>query len=516
MTDRTNTRDYSKRIYIIFSAVLSALFGLMFYFTPVAADDTWYLCWTTGEPGSWEAFVTTVSRCVEHWRFDTGRFANMITAPFLSELFPRYVYAGVSAAAMFVIFTAVPAILRLPWISMRTAFWVFTVTFIIPWLDYLFTTVYCSNYIWCTAATLIVIYFISRNDTGRWGTVALCLFAVPAGWWHEGLSVPLIAAAGLVWLIFRPKLSARQWCMIIAYIVGACIIFCLPAFWHQIGDRPAHLFKSLLRETLIHLFVFNCLYWLYFGVLATALVVRKYRRRLFGDRDRLAWISGTAVFGLISMAIFIKYYNGVRTGMFNQLVSAVGLIILSGVFFPRGALRRVRLTVFGVVGALSYLSIIWADIVQPELSREHAEMYRKAYQAIDSGKYYAFHDTTPMRIAPDLMKNSYMLLHTMYGWREEGVSIVTPELEGLDFTKNDYPLSSDSTLYIIKGNIVAPDSIPEGQYALSVTFANGHQEISRAHLRWFYSEDGTYCTWIIPYLSHFDFCPEVTDARRLE
>ncbi len=134
--------DYTgKQVYSICVLLLSVLAGIMYYVTPTCCDDLWYQSESEGIPGTWTYFLSTFQNCIAHWNYDTGRLCNTVSAPFLS-LFPRWVYAIITAGLIFYLYIIGIKITQIKWISFKAAFWLCIVSFVIPWHDYMFTIIH--------------------------------------------------------------------------------------------------------------------------------------------------------------------------------------------------------------------------------------------------------------------------------------------------------------------------------------------------------------------------------------
>ena len=304
----------SKAAYIFAAVILSVLFGWMFGITPLCADDLWYQTNVTGEPGTWERLVSSVKICAHHWTFDTGRLANMATAPFLNYL-PRWVFAILSAGAVFIVFIRGISLAKVPWISGRSALWLLAVCFVFPWFDFLFTVVYAANYVWGISLGLLYLYFYIDRNRGRCPSVLLLLFSVLTGWWHEGLSVPLICFIAAYMLSGRSKPTSKEIVMGVGLLSGIMIIMLMPAFRASVEGRcQFNWIKSVWYETLINVVVFNIIFYFYLFTFVSGLCIRRIRDRIRSNPENFAFLTGALVFGTVSTAIYLIYYNGPRTG----------------------------------------------------------------------------------------------------------------------------------------------------------------------------------------------------------
>lgn len=502
-----------RRMYVIFASLLAALFGCMFLLMPVCADDVWYLADSCGTPGSWEYFTSTAATCLDHWTYDTGRLANMATAPFLA-LFPRRIFALASIIALVMILLLGITLSKSPWISGRAAIWILVVSFVLPWFEFLFTVVYASNYIWCAALGLLFFYLFV-NDSFTTSSTALIFVGVLTGWWHEGMSVPLLCACLCYVASSGIRVTRRRWLMLGSLLAGILIIACMPAFRAMTGERVSHLVKSVWIETIINVFAYNCCFYIYMLLLLVAFAMRTVRRRLRADKEARAFLLAVAAFGIVATCIYVMYFNGARTGLFSQLMCGIGIMRLTPFLFPasRGGAVAGRCVCLAAM-ALSLVSVIWAIAVQARLSREHEDVSALAAEARKDGRGEVFYDATPISIGPDFLKPSYMLLNTEYGLR--GIVLIPEALK--DFTPGSPAADkcSDERLYIYKNHIVAMGRMPEERVDVDITVGDGRVLRSRVRMRRFATTAGDSCTAILPHVMQVDADIEVKDAMLLD
>lgn len=502
-----------RRLYCIFTLVLSLLFGGMFMLMPVCADDLWYLADSVGVPGSLEYFTSTAATCLEHWTYDTGRLANMATAPFLA-LFPRWVYALVSALAVFVIIMAGVPLSGSPWLSGRSALWVLTVSFVVPWFEFLFTVVYASNYIWCAALGLAFLYLFV-NDGSRVSSFLLAAFSVIVGWWHEGMSVPLFCACASWLVAMRERPSRRRLLMLGGLLAGIVVIMLMPAFRSMTGERVSHLVKSVWVETLINVVVYNCMFYLYVLLLVVALCLRRVRMRLMADRPALAFLLAAAAFGVVSTCVYVLYFNGARTGLFAQLVCSIALLRLLPFMLTgsRGGVVAGKV-LWWLAALLSLVSAGDALAVQRRLTREYEDVAALAAKSRSEGRREVYFDATPITLGIDFLKPSYMLLNTEYGLG--GIILIPSELKGFRPDAPGVRPCSGEGLYIYRNSLVSVRPMPAERVDVNLTTADGRVVRSRLRHRPFLSVSGDSCAAILPHAQQVDASLRIVDAALIE
>lgn len=490
--------------------MLSLLTGWMFLITPVCADDLWYLADSTGCSGSWEYFVSTVRTCLDHWTFDTGRLSNMAVAPFLS-LLPRWVFALTSAVAVLLVLVAGEKLSHAPWISGRAAMWILAVSFLFPWFEFLFTIIYASNYVWASAF-LLVWLCLFVTDRRRISTPLLLLLSVITGWWHEGMSVPLLCASVIYLLVMRCLPSRRQGVMLAGLCIGIVVIMLMPAFGAMSQAREANLVKSVWIETLINIVAFNIAFYLYAVALLIAMSFKRIRLRLTADRHNLALCVGIFAFGIVSTAIYLRYFNGARTGAFSQLLCTIGLIRLWGMFLRPSSQSIIGgRCLFAVALTVSAVSLISAITVQTRLTREYEEVTSLVKAAEARNQNHVFYDPTPISVGIDAMKPTYMLLNTAYGLR--GMDIIPSELETFEYASSETVVCRDSRLVIYHNRLVCRVPIPDRRVDITIYRPDSTSVTSRLRHRPFVTSRGDSCIAIIPHIQQFGTRMTIADAE---
>ena len=245
----------------------------------------------------------------------------MIAVPFLS-LLPKYVYSFLTSIAIWIIYLSGPYFAKTRYISLGAAFWILVVTFVFPWFDFMLTIIYSINYVWALALAFVFLYFFIKYRSSR-ASIEKCLllfvFSYVIGWWHEGLSVPLLASILVYFFIERKFPDRTNAFMITGLACGILTIMCLPAFRCSVNHRYSVLFKPVLWETILG-FCFVALFFIYMVMLGTSLIIKNKRKQFITD--------GILTFGITGTVVYLKYYSGPRVGTFIQMFSAMGIILL--------------------------------------------------------------------------------------------------------------------------------------------------------------------------------------------
>lgn len=484
----------------------------MFNITPLCADDLWYQTNVTGAPGTWERLVSSVKICAHHWTFDTGRLANMATAPFLNYL-PRWAFAIFSAGAVFLVFILGISLAKVPWISGRSALWMFAVCFVFPWFDFLFTVVYAANYVWGISLGLLYLYFFLDRNRRRCPLVLLFLFSVLTGWWHEGLSVPLLCFIAAYISFRRSKPTSRQIVMGVGLLSGIIIIMLMPAFRASVEGRcQFNWIKSVWYETLINVVVFNIIFYFYLFTFVSGLCLRRVRDRMCSNPENLAFLTGALVFGSVSTAIYLIYYNGPRTGGFCQLICFIAMLRLLPEFFPSiGRNAAKGQIIFLATTALCVVNMVASIRVQAKLSREYndATVLMQSAQCKKTGQL--FYDVTPISFGIDAMKPTYLLLNSWYGSLR--INIIPKALEKFEFNLSGVRHCRDKRLFIYRNYLIFNAEMPKERPDVMLYTSDGESLRSRLRYRPFVTSKGDSAILIQPHAQQVRKSLTISDAE---
>lgn len=506
-------RTCENRSFLVCAFLLSALCTVMYAVTPFCDDDLWYTADSYGKYGSWEYFASTVSTAFDHWQWDVGRLSNMAATPFIG-FFPKWVFGIFTGLWIFIILILGVKITKINFNSPAAAFWIAVILFVIPWFDSLFTVIYAINYIWAAGLGLVVAFFFLQEDKkySRFRCIVLFLTAVCLGWWHEGLSVPLICAFFVYKLILRKRPSAMQWAIFAGLFFGISIIVALPAFRAQTEQRQSMLLKSVWWESAVNLSFF-CLGYLYLFLLGVVLCCKRLRTKSLDSLNTKGLHAGISVFLLLSFCIFLKYFNGARTGMFAQLVAALGIISLTKHWLkPTHPILGISSVI--AVTLLSAVSLGAAIKIQLKLTREIEEVRALADEQVQlTGQSTVFYDITPIHFGIDLLKPTYKVLNTDYGAR--GIRIFPSDLKGFRLSSPEIIHNSDSSIMIFKNHLLMSGPAPKERLDVFLKYEDGSGELSRTRIRDFVTEDGDTVAYIFPHSQALGSEKVILDAKPL-
>lgn len=500
-----------KKLLYVGCGLVAVLFGVMFFLTPTYNDDLWYLKNSIGQRGTPEHLWSTLIEACSHWRDDTGRLSNLFAAPFLS-FFPKWVYSGLTASAIFFILIKGAELTGAPRVSPGSAFWIFTVVFIFPWCDYMFGVIYSINYVWGAFLGVAVLTLLG----GRCRDWLFFLLCYLTGWWHEGLTVMLLAGVATYYFVRNPrrllrlKIPRRPFIAVVGLSLGMLTIVLLPAFANQVAARYSHIFADALWITLLNILAWNLLFYIYFILYISGLCLRRVRRRWFADnRAQMALFTAFAVAGMVSTVIYFKYYNGARTGAFCQLMSAVAIIRIVPTLFTFKIRRNARIISVAAVLLLSVVNLVASIVVQTRLTKEFDRVNHLG--RIAGGELpEVYYDPTPVRLGVDLLKPSYLALKTSYGLNN--IILLPTRLEGFSPDNPDAARCSDTTLWIYHGLPVYNGAESIDNCELQLTLTDGGELITPVSVRRFHDANGENATYIRPPRLTLGE-REITDAR---
>lgn len=502
-----------KFLYVGFVIILSILCGMMYNATTKCCEDLWYTSQSVGIQGTWEYFTSTLNNCIDHWNWDTGRLCNTASAPFLG-LFPIWVYAAIITFIIAFIYIIGIKIAEIKYVSVNSALWMFLISFIIPWHDFMFTIVYSINYIWGSALALLIFYLFIKSDQDGKSKIAKCLglglLAYITGWWHEGMSFPLLAALIVYQISIRKRPTPYRISLYIGLLLGLATIAAMPAFWLMTDERHSNIIKTVLWETLVHLFVYNCLFYLYAILLIIVCSVTKLRKRIFTDSKTLAYHVSILTFGLISCIVYIKYYNGPRTGMFSQIFCGLGIIgiIKSLGLFNSKIAGYISLTAIFLLASVSLAKSIQ---IQNKLSKEIDAVNEMAAESERrTGRKIAYYDPTPISFGIDLLKPSYQILNTKYGL--QGIELFPTALKNFSLKSKEIKHCSDSSLILYNNRVIYLGVPPEKRIDIRLIDSEGNEVISRTRFRELVTIDGDTVSYVIPHTQAMGSTMKITDA----
>lgn len=381
---------------------LVALWGLLYAVSPCNFDDFWFTPENWDGMGPWQkiaaCFDLSFERCTHT---DSGRFVNFTCAPFLAP--PRWIFGIFMALCLWLTTRFMDWMAGCGYRSLRLWLILAAFVFILPWYDYMLSTIFALNYVWSSVIILSAYYFILRSVSGKsYGPVAsamIGLLCFVAGWAHEGLSIPLVCGTVLAFLILRKRPGKRMAIYLTCLCLGILMIVSSSLRRAAAGEFGYGRFAPF--ELAAHLAMSNLMAVVY----ALLLIVTAASARL---RSRYRELSGTARFVAVScagavaagIAINFAVYVSPRTGWGVQLFGIIGSAALLPIFrfgFLKNRIVRfcVALTLAGAV----LFNLTAALREQTELSREAREIVRIYTSGTDG---VVFYDNIKPKLTPAL------------------------------------------------------------------------------------------------------------------
>lgn len=506
--------------YAILTGILSILFGIMIAITPRSVDDIWYLENSMGHKGSWDYFWSTVLNCWQHWQYDTGRLSNMAAAPFLA-LFPQWIYAALTSIGIWITYLGGPILSKSNFFSYSAAVWIVVITFIFPWFDFMFGIIFSINYVWTIALAVIYFYWFfkdyDKQTLSLLQKILLFVLSFILGWWHEGFSVPLIAAIATYFIIRKKFPDRTRLLMITGLFLGILMIVIMPAFWVQIHSRDSIMIKSVLWETLVGT-VFICMFYLYLLIFIISICQANVRNELTQNRNRLlAFFSAILIYGIIGSAIYFKYYTGPRVGCYVQIISSFGLICIVKFFRTPRFLNKAYLKTSAVyiTFLFSAVNLLSSIVIQQKLTNEFHDVMSLYSKSIISNDGVVFYDQTQRQLGLDLFKPSYKVLNTPYGLKHglEYAKIIPKSLENFNPASTEISKCTDNGLFIFKNLVLKRGRLQNVTGDLMLKTSENTFVPTRAFFYEFKDIHGNVWTYIKTVSQTFNPDLKITDAK---
>ncbi|MGM9852378.1 MAG: DUF6056 family protein [Muribaculaceae bacterium] len=490
-----------ERIFNIWLIVVAVLYAVIFELTPWGFDDYTYMFGTVGCSTPGEVTAGIWHNVVNHWFYDTGRLANIISPVILGWL-PHWVFALFSGFAMWITFFYGIKLAGVCEGSVRSYLIVFVLTFALPWLDFAFTVVFALNYVWTGALTVATLYLLFRRQlhtaAATWGAAAV---ALAAGWMHEGFSIPVLAGMFVWWLWRRRRVSRAQWTVMLAYLTGFIFILVAPAVWTRL-DGTYNLFGLLsFNEIILHAVAFCIVPYVFLIVLAVVLIRKELRVKLLGDRQLCGFVAFSATATVVATIMFYVLYVGPRLGWPGTLLATLGLAALLSVVGPVS--RMLRMVLSAVMAICVLVNLSGTAVLQYGYLKE-SENIAELFKESETGEVY--YDNLPEKIDVSLFKtssrsfNEYMPQECFSHYYSDGAKRLQLLPSALkNFTGENLEICrSDSTLFLYKGMLLTRRE-PEPQTTIRLYTEDFGTVVSRLRTRAYTAADSSRWYLIIPH-----------------
>ena len=308
---RRSKRYINNRIYWIAPALFGVLVAVFYAVQDYWLDDyefSRFLGMTAEGTMNLPDFLTLKHLVAERWRFDSFRLCNFAIVPML--LLPRWATAALMGAGWF---GFMMILLRLTGLTGHRAPWVVAglMAMVPAWWAYLPTLSSNMNYVSSLLlGAMVVLIVLRRRKLNAACSLALGLLA---GWWHEGLSAPLIAAVGALVVLKRDFRCRQNFLLLAGLIVGFVILDVNPGFLFRM--RLAHGAETMYSGGAVAVvnLAINCVLPAFFVGITLICVPRLLRTPL--------WITFAA---LIIVSLALEAVSGiVRSSFVSQYFSCV-------------------------------------------------------------------------------------------------------------------------------------------------------------------------------------------------
>lgn len=289
--------------------------------------------------------------------------------------------------------------------------WVcFSITFFLPWNDQLFITCFLFNYIWTSAIFCgLTLWFLTvpKQKISWPKALALFLFGLIAGSWHEGFSLPMLCSIASVMLLWPKKfLDAQHLIVSVGVAVGMILIICVPGTTNR--TQIVHWFQYFLPHTRVHIIDF-----LYLLSLVMALFSRRSRKFVTSPITVLLLVN-------IAVAIFMHFALGFapRIGFWANVCSIMGLLYIchNCLNKSRRWINFTSIVVSAIMCAVLFVHLGAVCYVTTILRKQTYELYRMAW---NNPRKPIFYDVLRSEDAPwivmerpyfNIFTNSYNLI----------------------------------------------------------------------------------------------------------
>lgn len=488
-------------------ALVALLFGCLYQVSTPMIDDYWFSEGSRGLHGLAEKLAWLGDIWQSRRLTDTWRLANVIGPVFLVIL-PRLVFSVCTALMIFAALRCGGLIIVPRRGSMRPWLWATAFVFYLPWYDGMMCVMFAVNYVWTTALVLAVVWWLlcPGNAAGSRLSLPAVAVAFMAGWFHEGLSFPVLCGgfAMLSWEWLQTRRASRsRIVLLLAVLAGFSMVLTAASFWSREGGTESLLHVMPLREAILQTGPSLAAACVYLATLSAAVA----RRRRAGARRLFALLTEADVFfvGAVSSALFLelRYFGGARLGWAPELFAILGSLRLWGEWSFR--LRMVWRAVWKLLLAL-LIAVHFGCAMRLQMRlRAEARDIAALYQASPTGTIY--YDTIKPRADVTLLKSSVTQFHQRvptamfahYYDPDKTLVILPSEMAG--FKVEDARESSRTPgIYIYNSCIVAnPSAIPADARTIELETTDRTVLSSRYRGDTFTADDGCEYVLITPH-----------------
>lgn len=503
----------SAKVFYAVSVIAATLFIFIYTFSPLEADDYWFLEGTQGMTHGWQMFLTACDTMKDRWLTDTGRLGNIINPVFLA-LLPKWVFNICSGISVFLLILFGCRLASARPGSLRSYLLLSAIVFCYPWYDYLFCITFGINYVIGMALVVVAAYYLLRSGRGGFSTILICLLGFIAGWIHEGFGVPL-ACGGIAVAVLRyvRHTLRRDYLVKLGSLCLGSIMICFsPVFWNRAETAVSNIYKFPLKEMIMQIGPGVLLFVAFILCLAIVISRKSWRARLLREGIEKTLFLGVVI--IVSFAVMMKYYNGPRTGAGVVMFASIGIVALLQ-FIRVRIPRAVQIISKVILAAAVLLNLGFAVAAQKKLLKEYNEVtalyedsptgqiyYNLTYPKADLSMFKTtvrqFHERIPKRQLAqylDADKELVILPTAILGLRAERL---TP--------------ASRPGFYLYRGYIVTAPDVEIESPQITVDIPGATNVSTRFRSDAFRDETGKEWIFIMPHIQTLDESLRITDV----
>ena len=491
--------------YVVAILVIATAYFLFALWTPLQREDMVFLAQTLDPSTGSFSLAGLCNHFMVNWIDDNSRLLNLL-APIGPALLPHWAMAlitGTATALMLALAerltrptsrSASPAgntaALTTMWLASMIAW---------PWRDRMMVWCYSLNYI---AAMVLVLAFLilllkwgTRSGTPSKAAVVggICL-AIAAGWAHNGISAPLLAALGAWALTKRLRLTPRQWSLCIAFLAGTILAHISPAIWMRAQVEST---RMSLAEAIKASITILPLAWMLMAALVAVLAVPRWRRAqrnlLSNDQFRIA-----VMFTIFASAMTMLLEIQPRYGWAPEIMASVALWQLVRnipvATSPRACnlitAISLLLTIIPMQAVLRTQHTLWVEhtVIADEIAASpDGTVFRDVIGKDDVPTL------TLRQTSAGLWKHAYQMAYhnALYLHTSRMAAVVPSALADFSFN-NAQPVDSTGKLFTHKGILISADTI--APFSHGASWQQGRQQVAVRKVRLAYN-NGDSTTW---------------------
>lgn len=501
-------------IYLAAAVAEGILLAILIAVTPAAADDLFFMIPVRemgSESDAWQKMIREVSWV---WETQSGRLGNFLSLPFLF-LLPRWVFGIITGALFSFILLEMTSLVGTRRGSVVSWLIMAVMVFAYPWYDYLTQVTYAVNYVWASAILVGALWcFLNSGSLSKPLFVVALIWTFVSGWIHEGFGVPYCCGLTLWMLINRRRLDSRKILLWLMAASGSVMTAFSPTFWSRSQDGAGNVLDFPLNEAVIQLGPALLVCIVFVVSLGFCTIRKKTRQRLvmYG----LLWI---VIGGVIcSMAVFLRFYSGPRTGapllLFSSLGCALMFRILGEPFNSRPAAW-----IIGVMIALcAFVNLVFAIVRQTDLNKE-SQKIESLYNASPDGAIYL--DLIYPVADASLYKTTVRQFHErvpIFFWEKYHDSdkhlVILPAAIRDFIPERAQPSGKAPGIWVYKNHIIASQSLDLSDVNLiRLLTGEGSWTSSRFRADPFTGRDGHRYVLITPHLQTLDHSVRIIDCE---